>query len=135
MASHATESLFTRYRSKLRQKGLRVFLRDRLRWYRLRFEMDNWLVGKAVELAGNRVRMHGLKFSVDNPLVTTRHKSTLFFGRYEIDEVGAAGRYRSRPTASRARRVDWSRRMCNEPSAGRPDRHVVVEAVPSFCRP
>ncbi len=57
MASQATEWLFARYRNNLRQKGLRAIMRDRLRWYRLRFEMDNWLVGKAVELTGNRVRM------------------------------------------------------------------------------
>jgi FkbM family methyltransferase len=131
MASHATESLFTRYRSKLRQKGLRVIVRDRLRWYRLRFEMDNWLVGKAVELTGNRVRMHGLKFSVDNPLVTTRHKSTLFFGRYEIDEVELARRYLDPdlPLVELGGSIGVVACVTNR-LLRRPDRHVVVEASP-----
>jgi FkbM family methyltransferase len=131
VVSRARESMLTRYLSKLRQKGLRAIIRDRLRWYRLLFEMDNWLVGKAVEWTGNRVRMHGLRFSVDNPLISTRHKSTLFFGRYEVDEIELARRYLDPdlPLVELGGSIGvvacvTNRLLC------RPDRHVVVEASP-----
>lgn len=44
------------------------------------------MVGRAVELFGNRVRMDGLTYSVDCPFVTIGHKSTLAFGLHEIEE-------------------------------------------------
>ncbi len=55
--------------------------------------MDNWFVGRLVELFGNRVKAHGVMISVDNPLVTTRQKSTLFFGIYETPEFELSRRY------------------------------------------
>jgi FkbM family methyltransferase len=48
--------------------------------------MDNWLVGRFVESRGNRIDLFGLKISVDSPGITTRQKSTLFYGRYEVEE-------------------------------------------------
>jgi FkbM family methyltransferase len=123
--------MFTHYRTKLRQKGIKAIVRDRLRWYRLRLEMDNWLVGKAVELTSNTVRMHGLKFSVDNPLVTTRHKSTLFFGRYEVEEVALARRYLDPelPLVELGGSIGVVACVTNR-LLSRPERHVVVEASP-----
>jgi FkbM family methyltransferase len=127
----STASMFTRYRNKLRQKGLVAIVRDRLRWYRLRFEMDNWLIGKAVELTGNRVRMYGQTFSVGNPLVSTRHKSTLFFGRYEVEEITLARRYLEpgRPLVELGGSIGVVACVTNR-LLSRPDRHVVVEASP-----
>jgi len=131
MASHATSSMFIHYRSKLRQKGLKAIVRDRLRWYRLRFEMDNWLIGRAVELTGNRVRLHGLTFSVDNPLITTPHKSTLFFGHYEVEEIELARRHLDpgRPLIELGGSIGVVACVTNR-LLRRPDRHVVVEASP-----
>ena len=39
----------------------------RLQAWKTRFQMDNRLVGRLIELRGNRVRLHGLRISVDNP--------------------------------------------------------------------
>src|SRR5664279_318989 len=55
--------------------------------------MDNWVIGKLVELSGNKITVQGITLAVDNPLVTTRHKSSLYFGIYEIAERELAQRY------------------------------------------
>ena len=133
MASQAVESRFTRYRNKLREKSVGAIVRDRLSWYRKRFEMDNWFVGKTVELTGNRVRMHGLKFSVDNPLVSTRHKSTLYFGRYEIDEIRLARQFLNPdiPIVEMGGSIGVVACVTNH-ILRQPERHVVVEASPAL---
>jgi FkbM family methyltransferase len=123
--------MLSHYWNKLRRKGLVAIVRDRLRWYRLLFEMDNWLIGKAVELTGNRVRMYGQTFTVGNPLVSTRHKSTLFFGRYEAEEIALARRYLDPglPLVELGGSIGVVACVTNR-LLSRPDRHVVVEASP-----
>ena len=51
------------------------------------------LVGRMVELGGNQVTIAGLRFSVDNPLITTRQKGLLDVGLHETGEIALAGRY------------------------------------------
>jgi len=56
------------------------------RWL-ARSPLDNrWLIGRLVELSGNRVTVDGLTFSLDNPLIKTRDKSTVCAGRHEAPE-------------------------------------------------
>jgi len=55
--------------------------------------INNRTVGRLVELSGNRIRIGGLKFSVDSPGIDTAHKSTLFFGLHEIDERALVERW------------------------------------------
>jgi FkbM family methyltransferase len=81
------------YRQKLTEKGLTQIIAGRLRWYKQSFQMDNWFVGRLIELTGNKIWVDGVKLSVDNPLITTRQKSTLFFEIYEIEERALAKRY------------------------------------------
>ena len=61
-------------------------IRRRLNWYRTRFTINNPIIGKAIELIGNKVRMDGLTYSVDSPQITAGHKSTIAFGYHEMDE-------------------------------------------------
>src|SRR3974377_649807 len=58
----------------------------RFDWYRARFTIDNAIVGRAIELTGNRVRMDGLTYSVDCPQITTGQKCTMAFGYHEMAE-------------------------------------------------
>jgi FkbM family methyltransferase len=74
------------YRRKLRERGVSEIVAGRLRWYRQAFQMNNWLIGRLIELCGNQVTVDGIRLSLDNPLITTRHKSTIYFGIYEIGE-------------------------------------------------
>ena len=56
METKLTEPRLASYRRKLHEKRLRQIVTGRLRWYKLRFQMDNWFVGRLVELFGNRVK-------------------------------------------------------------------------------
>jgi FkbM family methyltransferase len=58
----------------------------RLSWYKARFQVNNPVVGRLIELLGDRVRMDGLIYSVASPQITTGHKSTLAFGLHEMEE-------------------------------------------------
>lgn len=58
----------------------------RLNWYKARLQINNPVVGRAVEMLGNKVRMDGLTYSVDCPNISRGHKSTLAFGLHEIEE-------------------------------------------------
>jgi FkbM family methyltransferase len=120
-----------RYIGKLRTEGLGAILRRRYLWYLSMIRINNRTVGRLVELSGNRIRIGALKFSVNSPGIDTAHKSTLFFGLYEIDERALVERWLPKDlpvvefggglgvVACMANRImDW------------PDRHVVVEANP-----
>ena len=61
-------------------------IQGRLNWYKSRFQVNNPVVGRVVELLGNKVRMDGLTYSVACPSISTGHKSTLAFGLHEIEE-------------------------------------------------
>ena len=74
------------YRQQIAKKGLRKIVSDRWDWYKLAFKLDNWAIGRYVELRGNKIALDGITLSVDNPLVTTRHKGSIYFGIYEISE-------------------------------------------------
>ena len=49
-------------------------------------QINNWWIGRYIELTGNIVYLDGVELTVKNPLVTTRHKSTIYFGIYEVGE-------------------------------------------------
>lgn len=88
------------YRSKLQERGILGIIGGRLAWYKLRFQMDNWYIGRLIELFGNRIRLNGVILDVNNPLVLTMYKSSMYFGIYEIAERELAARFinRSLPT-------------------------------------
>ena len=72
---------------------MRQRIKRRLGWYKSRFQVNNPVVGRAVELLGNRVRIDGLTYSVDCPYIGTGHKSTLAFGLHEVEERALARRW------------------------------------------
>jgi FkbM family methyltransferase len=47
----------------------------------------HWVIGRLVEVGGDRVTLEGLTFSVDNPLITTREKGLIYLGQHESQEI------------------------------------------------
>ena len=90
----------THYHTKLRDKGISKIIAGRFAWYKLRFQMDNWFVGRLVEWSGNRINLNGVTLSVENPLVSTRHKGSMYFGIYKSAERELSAKFidRSLPT-------------------------------------
>ncbi len=78
---------------KIQDEGLGTLISRRLRWYENLLKVNNRRVGAIVEFAGDKVRMDGLVYSVKCPLISTRHKSTLFFGLHEIEERALVRRH------------------------------------------
>jgi FkbM family methyltransferase len=119
------------YRRKLADKGIREIIAGRWRWYKQAFQMDNWVVGKLVELFGNKITIQGITLSVDNPLITPRYKSSLYFGIYEIPERDLVCRYidRSLPTIEIGGSIGGVACITNR-LLKNPRNHVVVEGSP-----
>lgn len=119
------------YRNRLREKELKTLIADRWRWYKTSFQMDNWAIGRAIELTGNVVTLDGIKLRLDNPLVSTRHKSSIFFGIYEIGERDFVKRFidRTLPTIEIGGSLGGVACITNKLLAD-PYRHVVVECNP-----
>ena len=95
------------------------------------FQMDNWVIGRLIELSGNKINMQGVTLCVDNPLVSTRHKSSLYFGIYEIGEREFARRYidPSLPTVEIGGSIGGVACTTNKLLVT-PSNHVVVECNP-----
>lgn len=103
----------------------------RLQAWKTRFQMDNRLVGRLIELRGNRVRLHGLRISVDNPLISRGHKSTIAFGIYELGEIDCVKRYLNPDDAVLELGGSIGVVSClTNRLLARPERHLVVEANP-----
>ena len=87
------------------------------------------LVGRLVELGGNRVSIGGLDFSVDNTLITTREKGRLDVGLHERGEIALARRYvrTDLPVVELGGGIGIVSCIINRLLAGPAD-HVVVEA-------
>jgi FkbM family methyltransferase len=119
------------YRQKLIERGLVEILVGRLRWYKLRFQMDNWYVGRFVELTGDRIKLQNVTIAVDNPLVSTRHKGSIYFGIYEIAERELSSEYidRSLPTVEIGASIGGVACVVNR-QLEYPSRHVVLECNP-----
>lgn len=119
------------YRQQLHDKGIGQIIMGRLRAYKQSFQMNNWFIGKLIELTGNEVNLDGVRLNVDNPLVLTKYKSTLYFGIYEVAERELSKRYidRSLPTVEIGASIGGVscivNKLLTDPSA-----HVVVECNP-----
>jgi FkbM family methyltransferase len=70
----------------LRTRGLaQVF--NRFVWYVQRWWLsDNWLLGKLVELRGNRVTLDGCQFDLSSNVILTPQKAGFWAGNYEVKE-------------------------------------------------
>ena len=123
-----------RYLDKLRREGIATILARRYHWYRSWLMINNHTVGRLVELTGNRIRIEGLRFSVDCPQVATAHKSTLWFGRHEVEERELLRRFlpAQLPVVELGGGLGVVSCLANRQLAS-PDRHVVVEAIPPLA--
>jgi len=119
------------YRSRIAERGLQKIIRNRLHWYKVWFQMDNWWVGRLIELTGNTIKVDGVTLSVDNPQVLTMHKSSLYFGIYEIAERELAKRHidPSLPLIEIGASIGGVSCITNR-LLSHPSRHVVIECNP-----
>jgi len=108
-------------------------LARRLSWYRMRFQVNNPLVGRAIELFGNRVRMDGCIYSVNCSQISTSHKSTLAFGLHEMDERALIKKWlpSGLPVLEFGGGLGVVSCLINR-KLSEPERHVVVEANPEM---
>jgi len=103
------------------------------RWL-ARSPLDNrWLIGRLVELGGNRVTVDGLTFSLDNPLIRTRDKCTVCAGRHEAPERALVRAHLSPglPAIERGAGIGIVSCSINK-KLKQPRNHVVVEANPDL---
>lgn len=123
-----------RYLEKLRSEGIATILARRYSWYRSWLMINNPAVGKLVELSGNRIKIDGLRFSVNCPQVATAHKSTLWFGRHELEERELLRRFlpADQPVVELGGGLGVVSCLANR-QLSTPERHVVVEAIPSLA--
>jgi FkbM family methyltransferase len=112
---------------------LRQKIKRRLAWYKSRVQVNNFIVGRAVELLGNKVRMDGHTYSVDSPFISTGHKSTLAFGLHEMEERALIRRWMPSdlPVVEVGGGLGVVSCLINSKLA-RPSDHIVVEANPSL---
>jgi FkbM family methyltransferase len=129
------EFVFSRWMRKLRDVGPLTLIKRRLAWYKQRFQKDNWLVGRYVELSGNKVKIRGQRFFVDNPLIETRRKSWMYFGIYELSELDFVERYID--PADAVIEVGGSIGVVScatNRKLSDPQKHIVVEANPGLIQ-
>lgn len=119
---------------KIRAKGVYGPLKRRAAWYRGLLMVNNRQVGKLVETFGNKVAMDGLTYSVDCPLISTGHKSTLFFGLHEIEERALAKSFvpPDVPVIEFGGGLGVVSCLINS-KLSRPAAHVVIEANPRMA--
>jgi FkbM family methyltransferase len=120
--------------NKLRQDGPRAIIERRLRWYRNIVAtkcVRSRTIGRVVELLGNRVRIDGLVFSTDSPVIDTRDKSAMLVALYELSERTLVGRWLPAhlPIVEFGGGLGIVSCVANRKLAKR-EQHVVVEANP-----
>jgi FkbM family methyltransferase len=84
-----------------------------------------------IELTGNRVRIEGMTFSLDSPLIATPLKSTIFFGLHEVDEREMLNRWLPKDLAVVELGAGIGVVSClTNRKLARPQDHVVLEVNP-----
>jgi FkbM family methyltransferase len=123
-----------------RRRGLRgVFHAARARltppWLTRAYWLDeeSVLLGRLVELRGDRVRVDGATFNVRHPSITTRQKCWFLFDRYEAGEREAVRRFLdpSLPVLELGGSIGIVAVLTNR-RLNQPHQHVVVEANPDL---
>lgn len=54
---------------------------------------DQWILGRLVELLGNRGRLRGLEFDLDSPHINTRLKSRFLINTWEMETLHLVDKY------------------------------------------
>lgn len=91
------------------------------------------LIGRLVEVCGDRVTLEGLTFSVGNPLITTREKGLLYLGLHELQEIALVHQYliAELPVIELGGGIGVVSCITNRKLA-HPKDHIVLEANPSL---
>jgi FkbM family methyltransferase len=123
---------------KVRQQGLPAIVRGRLRWYRdlLRVKLvHSHALGRMITWTGNRVRLDGMVFSTDSPLIQSTEKSALFVGLHELHERSLLKRWLpvDLPVVEFGGGLGVVACAVNQRLV-RPENHIVVEANPGVMQ-
>ena len=126
------------YIEKVRQRGLAAIVRGRLRWYRdlMRVKLvHSQALGRMITLTGNRVRLDGMVFSTDSPLIQPTEKSALFVGLHELHERSLLRHWlpADLPIVEFGGGLGVVACAANQ-RLERPENHIVVEANPGVTR-
>jgi FkbM family methyltransferase len=117
----------------LRTRGVSQLV-NRIRWYFQRWWMsDNWLLGKLVELRGNRVSLDGCQFDLSSSKILTAQKAGFWVGNYEVKERIAVQQIpdNALPIVELGGGIGVVSCVTSK-HFGNPARHVVVEANPNM---
>jgi len=108
-------------------------IKRRLDWYRVKLTINNPIVGRAIGLAGNKVRLDGLTYSVDSPQITAGQKCTIAFGYHETEERLLIRRWlpKNLPLIELGGGLGIVSCLANRRLAD-PEKHIVVEANPEM---
>ena len=105
------------------------------RWIRVKrfWTINNYLIGRVVELLGNQIETHGVKLSVDSPVILTHRKSKIFFNLYEKDEILAVKKYLQPdlPVIELGGGIGLLSCFINK-RLNKPQNHIVLEANPEL---
>jgi FkbM family methyltransferase len=121
---------------KIRRKGLAALVRSRFKWYwniiGTKYQ-NKHIIGKLVEMTGNRVRIEGMTFSLDSPAIESFRKGSLFFGIYESAERTLLNQWLppDLPVVEFGGGIGVVSCLANRKLV-RPSQHVVVEANPNL---
>lgn len=104
------------------------FILAKMGWFR-----DKWIIGRLVELKGNKVRLNGCEFLLDSPIILTVFKSRFPLGRYETKERQTVLKFfnRSMPVIELGCSIGVLACITNK-ILKNPKDHVVVEANPEL---
>lgn len=94
---------------------------------------DYWLVGKIVEMTGNKASLAGCTFDLDNPVIPTAMKSRFAIRRYEASELLAVQNHLriDQPVIEFGASIGVLACITNKRLKS-PQQHVVLEANPSL---
>ncbi|MGH7672718.1 MAG: FkbM family methyltransferase [Gemmatimonadales bacterium] len=92
-----------------------------------------WVIGRLVEVGGDRVTLEGLTFSVGNALITTRQKGLIYLGLHESHEIALVHRHlvAGLPVIELGGGIGVVSCIINRKLA-HPGDHIVVEANPDL---
>jgi FkbM family methyltransferase len=111
-------------------------VRRRLQWYwniiGVKYQ-NNRTIGKLIETIGNRIRLEGMTFSVESPVIETHRKGTLLFGLHEAAERSLLNRCLppDLPVIELGGGIGVVACLANRKLV-RPEQHIVVEANPNL---
>ena len=92
-----------------------------------------WVLGRLVEVGGDRVTLEGLTFSVENPLITTREKGLIYLGQHESQEIAMVHQHlvAGLPVIELGGGIGVVACIINRKLAS-PSDHIVLEANPDL---